>query len=211
MEARELLRPEVAPFLHDERERVAERQHRGCRRAGRESVRACFVDRSEFEHDVAVAAHRRIAALRHADDRHCGRLHVRQHDEQFLRLAGLREREQHVAFAEAAEVAVDGFGRVQEDRRRARGRERRRDLLRDDARLAHARRHDAAFPREHEVDDPRELGADAFRDLLDGEGFVRDDLAGALDPGVHGGARVSHPARRLSAVELRACCLTPAH
>ena len=64
--------------------------------------------------------------------------------DQFLGLAAVRQRDDDVVGLDDAEIAVHGLGRVQEDRRRARARQRRRDLARDDAGLAHAGHDDAA-------------------------------------------------------------------
>jgi hypothetical protein len=107
---------------------------------GARPVRTGFVDAAELEHQVGVLAERRVGVLGDRDHRHTDRLHVRQHHQQFLGLARLRERQQHVARIDAAEVAVDGLGRVQEDRRRAGRRERRRDLLGDETRPCPCRR-----------------------------------------------------------------------
>ena len=63
--------------------------------------------------------------------------------EDFLGLAALRERQHDVPGADAAEVAVDGLGRVEREGPGAGGGERRGELLPDQPRLAHAGDDDA--------------------------------------------------------------------
>ena len=55
-----------------------------------------------------------------------------------------------------AEIAVDGLGRVQEKSRAAGAGERRRDLVADVARFAHAGDDDAALASQQQIASPRE-------------------------------------------------------
>ena len=61
----------------------------------------------------------------------------------FLRLAAVRDREQHVVRLNDAEIAVRRFRGMKEKCRRARAGQRCRDFAADDAGLAHARDDDA--------------------------------------------------------------------
>jgi hypothetical protein len=68
--------------------------------------------------------------------------------DQVFQLGGFarpRQRDDHVVGENHAEVAVARFGGMDEEGRRASGGEGRGDLVRDMARLAHARDDDAAF------------------------------------------------------------------
>jgi hypothetical protein len=96
-----------------------------------------------LEHEVGMAAERRIARLGDARPRarrppspaRAGAAPPRSRPTSRARGAGRLR-------VDAAEVAVDGLGGVQEDRRGARGGQGRRDLLGDDPGFAHAGRHD---------------------------------------------------------------------
>ena len=72
------------------------------------------------------------------DDRHAELGQRGQQPDDLLGLAALREDQHHVVAADAAQVAVDRLGRVQAVAARAGRGQRGRDLLADQAGLAHA-------------------------------------------------------------------------
>ncbi len=100
----------------------------------------------------------RLAADRDQRCRHA--LEQRQQGDDFGRLAGIRNRQHHVLARDHAEVAVARFAGMDEERWRAGGCERRRDLAADMAGLAHAGDRDAAGTSEHQLAGGRKLGAD---------------------------------------------------
>ncbi len=79
-----------------------------------------------------------------ADERVAFALEGGQQAQNLLGFSRCRERDDHVAGHQHAQVAVHGLGGMQKQRRRAGGAERGGDLLRDDAAFAHAGDHDAA-------------------------------------------------------------------
>ena len=85
-----------------------------------------------------------------AIERHVEALQQRQDGQQLLGLAGIGQRDHDVARGDHADVAVARLRRVQEERRAARAREGRRDLVADVPGLAHAGDDDAAFAGEQQ-------------------------------------------------------------
>ena len=107
-------------------------------------------------------------------------LQVRQKLQDFGGLAAVAEDDDDVVAADQADAAVQGVRGVEEDRGRARARQRGGDLLRDVARLADADRDDLAAARREEFDRALDLLArDARRRARDGlrlHAEQRDDL-----------------------------------
>ena len=91
-------------------------------------------------------------------------LHQRHDLQQLLARAGVGDRDEHVAGLDHAEVAVARLGGVHEVRRRAGARERRGDLARDVARLAHAAHHHAPLALEDQRR-PRRGSARSMRSI----------------------------------------------
>ena len=126
------------------RQGVAQRQRRGG--AGRRRQ----VHRTRLFRDVAAQRHvgrlaqRRLRVPGHRDQPRADPTNRLEQPDELVRLAAVGQREHHVVGLDDAEVAVNGLGGVQEDRRRAGARQRGRDLVRDDAGLAHAGQDDAA-------------------------------------------------------------------
>ena len=94
-----------------------------------------------------------------ADQRVALALERGQQAQNLLRLAAGGERDDHIAGQQHAQVAVDGFGGVQKQGRRAGGAERGGDLLGDDAALAHAGDDDAAVALAAAKDQARRRGS----------------------------------------------------
>ena len=88
-----------------------------------------------------------------------------------------------VVLADRAEIAVDGFGRVQEPGRRAGARERRRNLPADEAGLAHAGDDDAAVAVEEQLDGAFEVAVDAIDEAEDRGRFGPQHLAREIEAG----------------------------
>ncbi len=101
---------------------------------GTEQSSATSLERASVESRLQQKEIKRIA-----DAFECG-----EEAQDLLGFTGGGEREHEVAPGEHAQIAMDGFGGMEEERGRAGGGERSGDLLRDDAALAHAGDDDAA-------------------------------------------------------------------
>ena len=110
---------------------------------------------------------------------------------QLLGLAAVRERDDHIVVANGAEIAVRGFGRVQEPGRGARAREGRRDLPADDARLAHAGDDHPAATVEEQLHRALEGAVDAVDQPEDRGRFDPEHFPGEIQRGSRIGAHVS--------------------
>ena len=95
----------------------------------------------------------------------------------FLRLAAVRNRQQHVAGLDDAQIAVRRFRGMKKERRRAGACERRGDLPADDARLAHAGDDDAPLAFEQHPHGAIEALVEAIDERQDGRGLGLQDLA----------------------------------
>ena len=135
-----------------DRERIAERHLR--RRAGgrREVQGAGFLIDRAADDDVGVLGERGLGPPGHRDDRDADALQRRQDHRELVDLARVGDREHDVTGRDHAEVAMTRLGRVNEHRRRAGRRERRRDLAADMAALAHAHHDHPAAALEHRLD-----------------------------------------------------------
>ena len=92
-------------------------------------------------------------------------LHLGHEGQELLGLAAVAEGEHDVALDHAPEVAVDGVGGVEVERRRSGGGQGGRDLLADEAALAHARDHDAPGAGEERSDRAIEARVDAGEEV----------------------------------------------
>ena len=93
---------------------------------------------------------------------------MRDQQQHFGGLAGVRDGEQHVVARDHADVAVAGFGGMHEKRRRARGGQGGGDLAGDVAGLAHAADDDAAAAFEADGAGARETGIEPRHQRRDG-------------------------------------------
>ena len=98
--------------------------------------------------------------------------------ENFVGFAAVGQRHDDIVVLDDAEVAVNRFGRMQKERRRADARQRRRNLAADDARLAHAGQDDAAAAFAQELDGALESLVEAVDQREDRRRFGFEDFAG---------------------------------
>ena len=141
-------------------ERIAERQRRRRARGRHEVHRTRLFGDTAIERDVRSAGERGAGLAGQRDravPRCVGWTRCRRISSSVSPLCDSAMH--HVVFPNRAEIAMNGFGRVQEPRGRARARERGRDLPADDPGLAHARDNDAAAALEQELDGPLERSA----------------------------------------------------
>ena len=139
MVASEVFRLETLQPADDERECVANREHRRRAGAGGEAQPASFVEFAE--------RNRHVGRLRPSvfwftggdrDQRHVELTERRQQLDDFAGLATLRKHQHHVARLHAPQIAVEGFSRMQKMSTCAGRGERRGQLLRDQPGFAHA-------------------------------------------------------------------------
>jgi hypothetical protein len=100
-------------------------------------MRTCFFGHADIQHRSCGLAERRLRAARHRDQRNAEPLDDRQDRQQLGGLAGIGDRDHDVVVRQHADVAMAGFGRVQEKSRRTRARKRGGDLVADVTRFAH--------------------------------------------------------------------------
>jgi hypothetical protein len=118
-------------------EGVSEGEHCGGGSGGGEAHSAGLGGDAAVERDVAGEGERGLCVAAEADEGVADALDIGEQAEDLLGFSTGGERDDDVAFGQHAEVAVDGFCRVQKERRAAGGAERGGDLLSDDATLAH--------------------------------------------------------------------------
>ena len=130
MNVREVFLPESLGDEQRHRQRVAERERRG-RACGRHEVhRARFLGDVAIERDVRRLAERRRAVAGYRDHPCAEALDRFEQPQQLLRLAAVRQRDDDIVALQHAEIAVDRFGRMKKERRRAGARQRRGNLAR---------------------------------------------------------------------------------
>jgi hypothetical protein len=138
------------------RERVADRE-RGRRARGRDEVhRTRFLGDAAVEGDVGRLRERRLRSAGDRDQLRAEAPDRLEEPQQLVGLAAVRQRDDDIVALNDAEVAVDRFGRMQKEGRRAGARQRRGDLAADDAGLAHAREDDASPAVAEQFDRARE-------------------------------------------------------
>ena len=138
----------LAESLFDEQrhaQRIAHRERGGRARRRHEVQRARLFGHLAVQRDVGRLRQRRGGIAGNGDDARADAADGLEEPEDFLRLAAVRDGEQHVIGLDDAEVAVGRFRRVKEERRGAGAGQRRGNLPADDARLAHAGDDDPAL------------------------------------------------------------------
>jgi hypothetical protein len=100
---------------------------------------------------------------------------------EFGGLAGIRQGEDHVAGDDHAEIAVRGLGGMDEQRGGAGRGQRRGDLARDMAGLAHAGDHDAAGRTRHQLDRAGEPHVETGRQSLKSGSLRAQDGPGDVE------------------------------
>lgn len=138
MERPEAVAADVARVHDGHGERVAQRQLQGRGGRGRDVGRAGFPCCRKHQANIGMIHDERLPARCNADDRDFQGARVQKDSAQFRRVAGVRDDDQRITLHQHAEVAMRGFGRVDEHRRRAGGGQCRGDLARNMARLSHA-------------------------------------------------------------------------
>src|SRR5437773_264411 len=138
MEEREVLGREAALLEQRDGERVAERHGRGRAGRGRETEGAGLLRHAHVEDDIRAAREGRVEVAAEGDEREAQAARHRQEAQHLGALAAVRDREQHVAAHERAEIAVAALAGVQEEGGRAGRGERGGDLPAHDAGLADA-------------------------------------------------------------------------
>ena len=155
MKFREILFAEAA-FEHERGgERVAHRERERRARGRHDAERIGLALHADVENDVRLLRQRRIPVRDDGDDLRAHALKNRQQTHGLRRRPALGNQHDGIARQADAQVAVDGVRTVQENRRRARGAQRRDDLLPDQTGLADAGDDDLAVAR---VEDFYRLG-----------------------------------------------------
>ena len=160
--AREVVARETAGIQQRHGKRVAHGERRGGAGGGREIVRAGLLFHAAIEHGVGLARKARVAVAGEGDELGAHALDDRQDQQDFVGLAGVRQRQYHVGGRDHAEVAVRGLARMHEERRRAGGGERGGDLVADVTGFAHAGDDHAPGAGEDDLAGARELRVHAL-------------------------------------------------
>ena len=166
MRHREVFGGETTGVEQGDRQRIPHRQRGRGRRGGREVHRASLLVDRHVQMDVGHLRHRRVRLARHRDQRRAHALDQRQDRHDLGGFARIADRQYHVLARDHAQVAMAGFTGVDEERRRAGGRQRRGDLAADVARLAHAGNDDAPSAGHHALAGADEVGVDPRQQAL---------------------------------------------
>ncbi|MNF60162.1 hypothetical protein D3C84_417720 [compost metagenome] len=158
---------------------IAHGHGRQGRRGRGQVIRAHFALDRDVQPDIRVLGQGRLAVTGHGDDFVAKGLQARDQLDQFIGFAAVADQDQHVDGLEHAQVAVEGFSRVQEETRGAGGGEGRDHLFPDQAGFAHATHDGAAFAAEDELDGILEFTIQAAGQLSDSlrlgnKGFFSD-------------------------------------
>ena len=166
MELGEVLGGEATAFHERQGEGVAHDQLGGGAAGGGEVVGEALLFHGDVKQTVGLPGEVAVAV---ADDGHDGvaaELDQRHQHLDLRRLAAFREYHHHILFAEHAQVAVDGVGRMHEHGGGARGIHRGDDFLRDECALADARKDDVALAVQHQMDRAREILIEQRKDVF---------------------------------------------
>ena len=171
------------PLLLEQRDGEGVAQGEGGGRAGRrgEDLGARFFRDARVEHDVRLARERGLGVAGDRDHGHAEALQLAHEAEQLIGAAALREQDRRVVPADDAQIAVQRVDGVQERRGRAGGRERGRDLARDDARFPDAGDDQPPLRPGEQSHGRGERRAQAFGDLRDRLRFERQHAPAALN------------------------------
>ena len=142
-------------------------------------VRAHFALNGDVKPDAGVFGQGRFAVAGHGDDFVAEGFQTRDQLDQFFGLAAVADQDQYVARFEHAQIAMESFGRVQEEAWGAGGSESRDHFFPDQAGLAHAADYGAALATEEQLDSALKLTIETVCHLsdslrLDEEGFFSD-------------------------------------
>lgn len=158
----------------------------GCQGGGGwcQVVRADFALDRDVQPDISMLGQRGLAVAGHGDDLVTERLEARDQLDQLFGLAAVADEDQNIDRLEHAQVAMEGFGRVQEEAGGASGCKGGDHLLADEAGLAHATHHCAALATEDKLDCALKFAIKAVRQLR--------DCLGLRNEGFFGNAEVIH-------------------
>src|SRR5438034_453603 len=182
MEEREVLGREAALLEQRDGERVAERHGRGRAGRGRETERAGLLRHAHVEDDVRAAREGRLEVAADGNQRDAEPARQRQEAQHLGALAAVRDREQHVAAHERAEIAVAALAGVQEEGGRAGRGERGGDLPAHDAGLADARDDHPPAAGEQELEGAREAPVEAVGERAQGPPLDVEHAPRAREP-----------------------------
>ena len=115
MAAAEIFPAESAPVHQEDGECVAKGEGHGGGRGGGEAIGAGFGDRGHVQHDVGQAPEGRVRGAGHADNRDVMAAAVTQEVDHLTAFAGIGYGEHDRSRRDHAEVAMAGFGWVQEE------------------------------------------------------------------------------------------------
>ena len=173
------------PRLHQgDGKRVAKRQGRGGAGGRREAERAGFFCDDDGQVQVGLLRHARLRAAGEGDGFYAQRAHDGQHHQDFLAFTGVGDGEDGVVGGNHAEVAVSGFGGVDEEGGRAGAGERRRDFFADMSGFAEAGNDDVAARGEQQLAGGEEGCAEVVNLRAHGVGFEAQHVAGVGKAGV---------------------------
>ena len=131
------------------------------RRSGRRKVQRAglAVDR-DIEGDLRGFRQAALCRRGHRDNPGLKPLEGGQKPDNLFGLAGIGDQDHHVAAPYHAKIAMNGLGRMKEQRRRARRCQCRRNLAADQPRLAHAADNDMSTCLHHQINGRRERRAE---------------------------------------------------
>ncbi|MBS1271707.1 MAG: hypothetical protein MAGBODY4_00839 [Candidatus Marinimicrobia bacterium] len=145
MQERVILFVEAALFQEGDGECVSHGQHGGGAGRRRQSERTGLFRHAGIQHKIRSVAKRRIRIASNCNQSDTEPLKRRQQFDQFVRLAAVGERQHHIFSCDHTQIAVDAFGGVQINGRRASARQRRRQFARNHPGFTHPGDDDAVF------------------------------------------------------------------
>ena len=181
----EIHRGEAAAFQQRDRQRVAERELHQRGGGRRQIMRAGLARLRQSEHHVRGRRQRRVRIGGHRDQADAEAARVIGEIFQLRRLARPRQRDDDIVVRDHAEVAVAGFARMHEQRRRSGGGEGGGDLAPDMAGFAHAGHDHPALRGADQVDRRGEARAQAVAqrggERIDAAAFRVERAQGGID------------------------------
>ena len=139
------------------RDRVAQHQHHGGGGGGRQPHGARLGRLGQQKRHVGRLQQRGLQIAGDTDERNAQPLGMGDEIAKLGGLAAIGQHQQRIVDGDHAEIAMAGFRRMDEKRRRAGGGERGGDLARDMAALAHAADHDPALDPQKRIDGAGEI------------------------------------------------------
>ena len=176
----EILCAEVALLHEADHECIAhkERGSGGC--GGCQAEGACFVVHVDGEGVVGTCCERRLQVARDGNDAAADAVDGVDDIENLVGLTAVADEHRHIVGGNHTKVAVHGLGSIDEDGRGARGGERCRHLVPDDARLADAHDHNLALAGVEDADDLVESAVNRGGKALEFAYFLGEYLFGSV-------------------------------